>query len=98
MPDNPRAPVLFIYTNSFDLSVDVLIRRLGNDAVFRFNLDLWTDYQIEIDRERVKIANPRGREVESKDIVKFLWRKPLTNQHLYPDQTFPQRQIYEEEE
>ncbi|MHB1954048.1 MAG: hypothetical protein ACYCOU_09905 [Sulfobacillus sp.] len=91
-------PVLFIYTNSFDLSSDVLIRRLGDDAVFRFNLDLWQEYRIEIDRHHISITNPNDRKVESKDISKFLWRKPLTNQQLYPDRTFPRESIFEEEE
>jgi hypothetical protein len=91
-------PVLFVYTNSFDLSVDVLIKRLGNDAVFRFNLDLWQDYQIKIDSRRIRIANLSGRAVESGDIAKFLWRKPLTNEKLYPDQQFPRERVYDEDE
>jgi len=90
--------VLFLYTNSYDLSADVLIRRLGSAAVFRFNLDLWHDYLIEINRHRVAITNPTGRVVELRDIAKFLWRKPLTNQQLYPDRTFPQERIFEENE
>lgn len=97
MPET-GTPVLFIYTNSFDLSADVLIQRLGNSAVFRFNLDLWDDYRIEIDRHRIAVTNPSGRTVEAQDIVKFLWRKPLTNQKLYPDRTFPQERVFEEEE
>jgi hypothetical protein len=93
-----RQPVLFIYTNSYDLSADVLIRRLGNAAVFRFNLDLWHDYLIEIDRHHVAITNPSSRTIESKDVAKFLWRKPLTNQQLYPDRSFPRERVFEEEE
>lgn len=96
--DQEHDSVLFIYTNSLDLSVDVLIRRLGGSAVFRFNLDLWHEYRIEIDCQRVSIVNATGREVESKDISKFLWRKPLTNQQLYPDQSFPRERVFEEEE
>src|SRR3954466_3182364 len=93
-----RRSILFIYTNSHDLSADVLIRRLGNAAIFRFNLDLWQEYRIEIDAQHFTIENPAGRQVESKDVVKFLWRKPLTNQQLYPDHSFPREQIFEEEE
>ena len=95
---NKGKPVLFVYTNSFDLSVDVLIKRLGNDAVFRFNLDLWQEYQIKIDSHRITIANLSGRKVESNDIAKFLWRKPLTNHQLYPDQHFPRERVYDEDE
>jgi hypothetical protein len=91
-------PVSFVYTNSFDLSADTLIRRLDSDAVFRFNLDIWQEYEIEIDCDRVLIANPAGRRVESANIAKFLWRKPLTNQQLYPDRSFPRELVYKEEE
>jgi hypothetical protein len=89
---------LFIYTNSYDLSADAIIRRLGADAVFRLNLDLWQDYAISIARERVAITNARGRSVTSSDIAKFLWRKPLTNQQLFPDRTIARERLFEEEE
>ncbi len=91
-------PLLFIYTNSYDLTADVLIRRIGNVGVFRFNLDLWRDYRIEINEDRFRVTNPTGRTIESKDITKFLWRKPLTNPQLYPDRTFPRAQVFQEEE
>ena len=55
-------------------------------------------YVIEIDRRHVAIENPSGRTVDSKDIAKFLWRKPLTNQQLYPDHTFPRERVFEEDE
>jgi hypothetical protein len=97
-PAEPGRRVLFVYTNSYDLSADTIIRRLGSEAVFRFNLDLWQDYAIEIDRHSVLIANAGGRSVGSEDIAKFLWRKPLTNQQLFPDRTFPRERVFEEEE
>ena len=90
--------ILFIYTNSYDFSADALIRTLGNAAVFRFNLDLWRDYAIKIDGVHFAITNAAGRTVESNDVVKFLWRKPLTNQQLFPDRTFPRELVFEEEE
>ena len=93
-----RRPALFIYTNSYDLSADVIVRRLGNDAVFRFNLDLWHEYVIDIDRRQVVIANASGRAVDSQDIAKFLWRKPLTNQQLFPDRDMPRERAFQEEE
>ena len=90
--------ILFIYTNSYDFSADVLVRTLGNAAVFRFNLDLWRDYAVKIDHEHFAVTNAAGRTVESNDIAKFLWRKPLTNQQLFPDRTFPRELVFEEEE
>jgi hypothetical protein len=91
-------PILFLYTNSYDLSADLVVRRLGGDAVFRFNLDLWQDYRVQIARDDLCIVNPTGRAVTSRDIAKFLWRKPLTNQQLFPDRTFPRERVYQEEE
>jgi hypothetical protein len=90
--------VTFFYTNSFDQSADLLIGRLGSERVFRFNLDLWKDYAIAIGPARFSITNPSGRTVELADIAKFLWRKPYTNQQLYPDRSFPREQRYEEDE
>jgi hypothetical protein len=90
--------ILFIYTNSYDFSADALIRRLGNAAVFRFNLDLWQDYAVTIDRGHFAIANAAGRTIDSSEVTKFLWRKPLTNQQLFPDRTFPRELVFEEEE
>jgi len=75
-----------------------LIRKIGNAEVFRFNLDLWREYTIRIDGTHFAITNAAGRKVESNDIVKFLWRKPLTNQQLFPDRTFPRELVFEEEE
>lgn len=90
--------MLFIYTNSFDLSADTIVRQLGPGSVFRFNLDLWRDYAIEIGADGFAIANPSGRGIVSTDITKFLWRKPLTNEQLYPDRTFPTEFVFEEDE
>jgi hypothetical protein len=90
--------VLFLYTNSYDISADAIIGRLGNDTVFRFNLDLWDDYKVEADAKRFLITNPGGRSVRSDDVAKFLWRKPLTNQELYPDRTFPRERVFKEQE
>lgn len=90
--------VTFFYTNSYDQSADLLIRKLGSGRVFRFNLDLWKDYAIEIGPDRLVITNPAGLTVRLSDIAKFLWRKPYTNQQLFPDKPFPREQVYQEEE
>lgn len=62
----------FFYTNSFDLSTDLLIRRLGSERVFRFNLDLWKEYGIHIRPDGLAITNPAGVMVQEVDIAKFL--------------------------
>lgn len=90
--------VTFFYTNSYDQSADLLIRKLGSGRVFRFNLDLWREYAIEIGPDRLVMTNPAGLTVRMSDIAKFLWRKPYTNQQLHPDKPFPREQVYQEEE
>jgi hypothetical protein len=92
------SPITFLYSNSYDLSLDLLIRRLGTEQVFRFNLDLWRDYSLQIEARRFSIADPTGRSVSCDRIAKFLWRKPLTTQQLFPDRAVPREQIYQEEE
>lgn len=92
------APVTFIYTNSLDLTVDLLISRLGSDQVFRFNIDLWRDYQIRIDHEGLFVANLTGRSVRQSDIAKFYWRRPHITARLYPERTIDQETNYMEQE
>ena len=94
----PPSPITFIYTNSYDLSADHLIARIGIERVFRFNLDLWRDYVVSIDARGFQITNAAGRRAASGDVAKFLWRKPLTNHQLRPDRPLPQDQVYAEEE
>nr|MDO8132659.1 hypothetical protein [Candidatus Njordarchaeum guaymaensis] len=91
-------PVTFIYSNSFDLTADLLISKMGTDKIFRFNLDLWREYKIRIDQSGFTIQNPTGRRVESKDIAKFYWRKPFTTQRLHPHQKLAPEISYMEEE
>lgn len=75
--------VVFIYTNSFDYTSDLLISRLGSEAVFRFNTDTWSDYRILAEPGRFRIAAPNGREIARADVAKCYWRKPL-KKHLIP--------------
>jgi len=88
----------FIYTNSYDGWADLLVDRLGGDRVFRFNLDLWREYEISIDPDGFCFTNRAGRIVTAKQVAKFLWRRPRTNQQLFPEKDFPREQIYEDEE
>lgn len=72
----------FLYTNSYDATVDLLISRLGSDAVFRFNLDLWRDYAIEIRPDGFWLEDPTGRRLTSENVAKAVWRKPLGQREL----------------
>lgn len=91
-------PITFIYTNSLDMTADLLISKIGTEAVFRFNVDLWREYKIKIDHAGLNIENSAGRRITSSNIAKFYWRKPFTSQYLYPQKTIPSELVYMEEE
>jgi len=75
--------IVFVYTNSFDYTSDLLISRIGSEHVFRFNTDAWSDYSILVEPGAFRIAAPNGREINRTGIAKFYWRKPL-KKHLIP--------------
>lgn len=91
-------PVTLIYTNSLDLTTDLIISQLGNEHVYRFNFDLWRDYTIRIDRQGLEITNPAGRSVKNADISKLYWRRPYKTSRLYPDRELTQEERYMEAE
>jgi len=91
-------PVTFIYTNSLDLTVDLLISKIGSENIFRFNLDLWQEYKIKIDHSQFSIENPAGRCITSSDIAKFYWRRPFMTQQLYPHRKIRPEIVYMQEE
>ncbi len=91
-------PLSFLYTNSYDHSADLLVKRVGNDRLFRFNLDLWRDYRVQIESDRFFIGSPAGRTADSNFVIKFLWRKPLTGRELFPERRFERERVYEDEE
>jgi hypothetical protein len=73
---------LLILTNSRDLTVDRLIRRIGVERVFRFNFDTWEEYRFGWDVNGFWIKSPVGRSVTQEQIAKCLWRKPLSRFRL----------------
>jgi hypothetical protein len=91
-------PITFIYTNSLDMTADLLISKIGTGEIFRFNVDLWREYKIKIDHAGLSIENSAGRKITGNDIFKFYWRKPFMSQYLYPQKKIPSELIYMEEE
>jgi hypothetical protein len=68
--------MLLILTNSLDGTVDLLMERLGDYPVFRFNIDLWSDYRVWIEGQSFRIEDPVGRCIEEKTVRSCYWRKP----------------------
>jgi hypothetical protein len=68
--------MLLILTNSLDGTTDEIVRRIGSDKVFRFNVDLWRDYVFRVDTHGFHLADPTGRQYDSKDFRAAYLRKP----------------------
>jgi hypothetical protein len=68
---------LLIITNSYDVTTDLLLDRLPEDRVFRFNFDQVDRYRIRFDGSGFCITAPDGRGVRSDGISKTYWRKPF---------------------
>lgn len=68
--------MLLILTNSIDGTTDEIVRRIGADKVFRFNTDLWRDYQIYVDPDGFYLTDPTGRTCASGDVRSAYVRKP----------------------
>lgn len=96
--DQHMDPLTLIYTNSLDMTADLLVSKIGSGDIFRFNVDLWREYRIKIDPAGLSIENAAGRRITGGDIVKFYWRKPFTNQYLYPQKKIASELVYMEEE
>jgi hypothetical protein len=74
--------MLLILTNSLDGTSDELVRRIGSQNVFRFNLDLWRDYGIEIAPGTFSLVDPSERSVESRQVAACYVRKPTFDDPL----------------
>lgn len=53
--------MLLVLTHSEDVTTDVVLDRLEDLDVFRFNIDLWRNYQWDVNGENFTIADPTGR-------------------------------------
>lgn len=87
-----------IYDNSFDGTTDLLVSKLGAEAVFRFNFDLWRDYSVSIGVDDFEIVNPAGRMLRAEHVAKVYWRKPCRTRELFPDKDYGREDLYVEEE
>ncbi len=69
--------MLLIFTNSFDTTTDLLIERLPDVPVFRFNIDLWRDYVWQFGPNGFSVEDPTGRRCDSASTVLVYQRKPM---------------------
>lgn len=69
--------VLLVLTNSHDATTSVVCQRLPDLPVFRYNLDLWRDYQFVASPDGFSITDPTGRICSSDSIRAVYVRKPM---------------------
>jgi hypothetical protein len=82
---------LLILSNTYDLSANRVSREIGSERVFRFNFDIWQDYQIDIGPNDFRIANPTGFSIARSDVAKAYWRHPISRFQLQGHQKTPGR-------
>ena len=71
---------IFVITNSYTATVDVILRQLAeaNFSFFRLNVDFLEDYSICIHNDGFQISDPLGRSIDSKDISNaFIYKGSL---------------------
>jgi hypothetical protein len=66
--------VLLVLSGSRDGTCDLLFGEL-NDRAFRFNIDIYKDYRVEISGDRWLIENPVGKSITSEDATRAHWWK-----------------------
>ncbi len=90
--------MLLIYTTSYDTTVDLLLNRMGREECFRYNFDLWRDYDVTLDSSGFRIEDPTGRSIDDRRMRKVLWRKPFKTRDLGGEVEITDQDIYCEEE
>lgn len=72
-------PTTLIFTNSYDVTTDWVLRQLPdslNGQIFRFNFDLFEEYDLLMTPDGFTLGDPAGRIITLSDVVKAYFRKP----------------------
>lgn len=70
--------MLLLLSNSIDGTADVIVSLCAErgEPVFRFNIDLWTEYRFAWTADGYAFNDPTGRAVTSDEVTACLWRRP----------------------
>lgn len=79
--------MLLLITGSQDGTSSLLISELGVSNVFRFNYDLFNEYELEFKPDYWKITNPLGLTIDSNSITSCFWWKAF-NFYLLDQENF----------
>jgi len=75
--------VLLVLTASYDGTSDLLFEHIHKKA-FRFNIDIFKEYEVELTPSYWKIKNPAGLEISSETATSCFWWK-VTNYQAHED-------------
>jgi hypothetical protein len=78
--------VLLLLTGSPDGTSDLLVSRLGNE-LFRFNYDLFNQYDLELTPGYWRITNPTGHSISSETVSSAFWWKAF-NYYILDQESF----------
>lgn len=85
--------MILLFANSEDGTADLLVRTLGT-GVFRYNFDLFSQYEIEFSPSFWKVSNPAGFSISSKTVSRMFWWKAFVKSETALDNFFKEEQKY----
>ena len=83
-PNNPHLSMLLVLTHSQDVTTDAVLNFLPDLEVFRFNIDLWKDYDWQVNQDTFILRDPIGREC-SDEITHAVYLRKLLFQPVLID-------------
>ena len=91
--------MLLLITGSADGTSDRIVSQIG-EGVFRFNYDLWRDYDVTVTPDYWSIKNPLGHKIDSESASACFWWKALsyfpgaTDRHVKAEVKYFMRDLY----
>jgi hypothetical protein len=71
--------MILILSHSLDRTTDIIVEELNPYPVFRWNIDLWSDYSINITNSSFRITDPEGRVAQDEVVHAVYLRKLFFN-------------------
>lgn len=71
----PSIDVVLVLTCSMDTTTDLILDRLGDLPVFRFNIDRWREHAWSVTSSGYWLSDPTGRECRERDVRAVYLRK-----------------------
>jgi hypothetical protein len=90
------ADTTLILTNSYDATVDMLLRHLADSQgrIFRLNFDLLYEYDFVLSPEGFVLTDPAGRSITQDTIRKAYYRKPMLRSQQQSLQDYVEEELW----